>query len=132
MEKLFRKIAIHGKNEEGIRHPYLGQKKDVLCLPEIMLFITKDKDPVFTHMGIERLSIIKEAFYFEVGVHTMHVDELERIALKKELSLLAFFQFMANLFMFARLWQIFAAADDGMYVVCSIHFDCLWRLFMWC
>jgi hypothetical protein len=113
MDELFKRIALNGQNEEGIRHVFLGQKKDTLCLPELLLFIAKGKDLVFSYLCVEPLSIIKEAFYFAVGVDTTQTDEKERIALKKEMNMATFYNFMANLFMFSRLWEIFAAADDG-------------------
>jgi hypothetical protein len=113
MEDLFKKIAVYGHTYEEMRHIFLGQKRDTLCLPEILLFIAKGKDPVFSYLCVEPLSIIKEAFYYAVGVDTTQTDEKERIAMKKGMNLLTFYQFMANIFMFSRLWQIFAAADDG-------------------
>lgn len=113
MEELFHKIAHYGHHVENIRHNYLGQKKDTLCLPELLLFIAKGQDDVFTLLKVDPLSIIKEAFYYAVHVDTTQTSEKERIDLKKTMSVLVFFDFMANLFMFSRLWEIFAAADDG-------------------
>ena len=113
MEEIFKKIALHGHEEEGIRHSHLGTKRDSLCLPEILLFIAKGRHPVFSYLCVNPLTIIKEAFYLAVDVNTLEVDEKERIALRKDMKLFAFFEFMENIFMFSRLWQIFAAADDG-------------------
>lgn len=113
MEDLFKQIALNGHEEEGIRHTFLGSKKDTLCLPEILLFIAKGKHPLFSYMCVKPLSIIKEAFYYAVDVNTMEIDEKDRIAMKKEMNLNTFYLFLANLFMFSRLWQIFEAADDG-------------------
>eukprot|EP00603_Paraphysomonas_imperforata_P015930 CAMPEP_0114476108 /NCGR_PEP_ID=MMETSP0104-20121206/14555_1 /TAXON_ID=37642 ORGANISM="Paraphysomonas imperforata, Strain PA2" /NCGR_SAMPLE_ID=MMETSP0104 /ASSEMBLY_ACC=CAM_ASM_000202 /LENGTH=140 /DNA_ID=CAMNT_0001650769 /DNA_START=20 /DNA_END=438 /DNA_ORIENTATION=+ len=113
MEVLFKKIAQYGHHIEGIRHPFLGQKKDALWLSEIILFIAKGQDVVFSHLRVEPYSIIKEAFYYALRVDTTQTSEKERIEMKKTMSLFKFFEFMANLFMFSRLYEIFAAADDG-------------------
>lgn len=113
MEILFKKIAQYGHNKENIRHAHLGRKNDTLCLPEILLFASKGQDAIFSFMCVDPLSILKEAFYYAVSVNTLNTDEIERIVMRKDMSLLTFFNFMENLFMFSRLWQIFVAADDG-------------------
>lgn len=113
MEVLFRKIAHHGHQVENIRHVYLGQDRDTLCLPEILLFIAKNQDLVFSYLRVDPLSIIKESFYYAMHVDTTRTTERQRIKMKKDMDLLSFFDFMANLFMFSRLWEIFSAVDDG-------------------
>ena len=93
---MFEEIASYGQLVEG-----LEGDSDKIELAELLLFITKEVNPQFTDAFVKNKEVIKQAFYFSMGVKTI-----------VNMNLQQFRKLIPALLLFSHLFRIFDAADD--------------------
>lgn len=113
MHSLFMEIASFDHDEtEGKLHwkevtvSHLDIK-DKICLSEILLFISREANPIFAKNVTKNVIAIKEAFKFAIGAKASK-NYANHEMVKKE-----FRKLVPALLLFTELYNIFAAADTN-------------------